>query len=177
MLGQTTRSHLQQTGFDLGRIVRQLVAATAPVVGQLQPIECARPRQGNPTMRRIEPILSQRIALVAGRRQQWIQPQVIVIVEVFIAQSQPVDPLSQHLLHGMVNIYLLTVVLKALRQGQGQSQVRIDLTQQQRTPITGEGATGKIGHDFTRTQVLKKERLFLTVCLRRSGDWRFHLAE
>jgi hypothetical protein len=42
-----------------------------------------------------------------------------VIVEVFVAQSQPVDPLRQHLLHGVVNKYLLAVVIKALGQRLG----------------------------------------------------------
>ena len=78
VLGQTTHPHSEQTGFDLGRIVWQLVAATVPVVGQLQPIERAGPRQGNPPMRRIQAIFSQRVALVASRRQQRIQPQLIV---------------------------------------------------------------------------------------------------
>jgi len=56
-------------------------------------------------MRRIEAILAQRVALVARRRQQRIQPQIIMIVDVFVAQSQPEDPLRQHLLHGVVNKY------------------------------------------------------------------------
>jgi hypothetical protein len=77
----------------------------------------------------------------------------------------------------VVNKHLLAVVLKALGQRLGQPQVGIHLTQQQRAPVTGEGATGEIRYDLARTQVLKKQRLFPTVCLRRSGEWHFHLAE
>jgi hypothetical protein len=41
-----------------------------------------------------------------------------VITEVFVAQSQPVAPLRQQLLHGVINQYLLSVIFKALGQRQ-----------------------------------------------------------
>jgi hypothetical protein len=99
-----------------------------------------------------------------------------VIVDVFVAQCQPIDPLGQHLRHRVINKYLLALVFKTLGQRQGQAQVGIHLPQQQYTPITGERATGKIGYDLARIQVLKQQPLFLTVCRTRSGDWCFHLA-
>lgn len=108
-------------------------------------MERARRRQRNPSMRRIESILSPRITFVASRRQQWIQPQLIVIVDVFVAQCQSVDPLGQHLRRRVADKDLRAVVFKALGQTQGQTQVGIDLAQQQRAPIAGEATTGKIG--------------------------------
>jgi hypothetical protein len=76
-------------------------------------------------MRRIEAILAQRVAFVASRRQHWIQPQLILIVNVFAAKSQPEDALRQHLLHGVANKYLLPVVCKALGQGLGQPRMAL----------------------------------------------------
>ena len=42
----------------------------------------------------------------------------------------------------------ITLVVKTLCQFCGQPEVDVHLAQQQRPGITGEGAAGKIGHDF-----------------------------
>ena len=78
-----------------------------------------------------------------------------MIIEVFVAQRQPVDALSQQLPHRVVHKYLLPLVLKALGQRLGQAQVDVHLAQQQDPAIAGKGAAGKIRHDLARTQVLK----------------------
>ena len=87
MLGQTTSSHGQQASLDLGWIVRHLVAASASVVGQLQAVQRGRRRQGNAAIGGIDPLLSQGIGLVAGGGQQGVQPQPLVIINVFITQG------------------------------------------------------------------------------------------
>ena len=89
------------------------------------------------------------------------------------------EDLNDHeqLRHGMIHINLLTGVGETVRQAVSQPEVGIHLAQQQHAAIAGECAAGKIGHDLARTQVLKQQRLLLTVCRRRSGEWRFHLAE
>ncbi len=77
----------------------------------------------------------------------------------------------------MIHINLPAGIAETLGQAVGQSKAGVHLPQQQHPAIAGEGAAGKIGRDLARTQVLKQERLFFTVCRRRSGGGRFHLAE
>jgi hypothetical protein len=40
-------------------------------------------------VRRVEAILAQGIALVTGSGQQRVQPQALMIVEVFVSQGRP----------------------------------------------------------------------------------------
>jgi hypothetical protein len=87
VLGQTTGSPGQPASLDRGRIVRHLVAASASVVGQLQAVQRGRRRQGNAAIGGIDPLLSQGIGLVAGGGQQGVQPQPLVIINVFITQG------------------------------------------------------------------------------------------
>ncbi|MDA1274187.1 MAG: hypothetical protein O2960_09060, partial [Verrucomicrobia bacterium] len=56
VLGQAARAHLQQTGFDLFRIMPILVRAALFVVGQHQPVERRSPSQGDPAMLRAHAI-------------------------------------------------------------------------------------------------------------------------
>lgn len=125
----------------------------------------------------MEAVLSQRVGFVAGGGQQRIQPQARVIVEVFLTQGQPVQALGQELFHGMVHIRLRARIVEAPGQGSRQAQARIDLAQEQRAAIAGECPAGKIRDHFARTQVLKEQRLVLTLCRRRSGVEQFHWAE
>jgi hypothetical protein len=69
VLGQTTDPQLQQASLDLAGIVGQLVGAGLLVIRKFQAVEGADTRQGYSAMRRVEPILSRRIPLVAGRGQ------------------------------------------------------------------------------------------------------------
>jgi len=141
---------------DFGRIVRNLVAAVAPVVEQLQTVERAGAASAMPRSAGLTRSL-QRIRLVARGGQQGVQPQSLVIVEVFVTLRQSVDALGQHLLHGVVHPNWIAPVLKALRQGPGQPKTGIDLAEQQGAAIGGKEAAGKIGHDLAQSQVGKKK--------------------
>jgi len=46
----------------------------------------------------------------------------------------------------------------------GHTKARVDLPKQQHPAITRQRTTGKIGHHFSRTEVLKLERSLLTLC-------------
>jgi hypothetical protein len=61
------------------------------------------------------------------------------------------------------------VVAEAAGARARHTQPGVDLPQQQRPAVAGEGAPGKIDHDFSSTKVLKLERALLTVCRRPGG--------
>jgi len=175
--GQAARPHPQETLLDLVRIVRQPMTARLLVVGQLQSVERGRGGQRHAAMLRQKTILPERIAFVAGGGQQRVQAETVVIVEVFITQRQPIEPLGQQLLERVIDKTLIAGIDKASRQRAGQTQAVINLAQEQDAAVAGERAAGKIGHDLTRTQVLKEHGLVTTVCPRSSGRLCFHLAE
>jgi len=62
-------------------------------------------------------------------------PQLVVIVEVLIAQRQTVDPLRQHLLDAVLGQPRRTIIGEAPGQAPQESQAAVHLPQQQRTGI------------------------------------------
>ena len=117
------------------------------VVGQLQPIERRGTSQSDTFL--MQPIQAEGIALVASHGQQRIQAQPIMIIEVFVTQSQAVEPLGHQLLDRVIGITQIAPVSEAGRQRSRQSQALINLAQQQNAPVAGERAAGKIGDYFS----------------------------
>src|SRR6266699_3498405 len=90
---------------------------------QLHPVQRAFPRQ--------------RFARFLPPRQhaeQRVGPEQLMIVNVFIAQRQAVDPLREHLLNRVFDQLLVAGVEKTLRQARQQIQTAIGLAQQQCAP-------------------------------------------
>jgi hypothetical protein len=58
----------------------------------------------------LEPILPQRIPFATDQSIDWIAPQMVMIIEVFIGQHQTIDALTKQLLNAMFNIALVPVV-------------------------------------------------------------------
>ena len=122
-------------------------------------------------------VRAQRVALVAGGGQERVAPQPIVVVEVLVTQRQAVEALGQEFRESVVDQTRIAPVAEAAGQLAGQSQAAVHLAQQEHPAVAGERAAGKIGHDFARAQVVKEQRLALTVCRTSSGGWQGHLAQ
>jgi len=102
---------------------------------------------------------------------------LVVIVEVFVTQGQPLKALREQFFQLVIDKARVSLIVEALGQRAHDAQAAVDLAQQQRAAVGGERAAREIGHDFSGTQVLKEQRLVVTVCRQSSGGWRFHLAE
>ena len=50
-----------------------------------------------------------------------------MIIEIFVAQRQPINPLRQQLLHRVIDKNLVANIIEALGQRLGQSQIGIHL--------------------------------------------------
>src|ERR1041385_829162 len=177
MLGQATNGLLQKTTFDLLRIVRQLMTSAMLVIRQLQTVQGGGRGQRYSSKLGQQPILPERVALLTGYRQQWIQAQSLVVINILIAQSQTVNALRKQFLHLVIYPTRIPPVVKAASQTPAHPKPSINLPEQQRSSITGEGPARKIRHHFAWPQVLKEQRLILTVCRRRSGGCHRHLAQ
>jgi hypothetical protein len=128
-------------------------------------------------MRRVEPVLPRRIFLLAGGGQERIAAQLVVVIEIFVAQGQAIQPLGQQLRQGVIHKMGIAPIGEAARQPAREAQLLIHLAEEQHAAIAGEGAAGKIRHDLARPQVLKEQGLALTFCRRRSGECRVHRAQ
>jgi len=114
------------------------------------------------------------IAFVRRKGQQRVVPQLVVIVEIFIAHGQREHPLSEHLLDAMFAVILGAEVGKALGQSREDLQLRSQLARQQRTGIGRVGALIEIGHHPARKMECNLELRLSTLCHRKkpSLSWR-----
>ena len=68
-------------------------------------------------------LLTQQIALAANEGLQRIAPQVVMVINVFVAQGQPVNALGQQRFQGVFDIARVAVVDKTVGQGPEQAAV------------------------------------------------------
>src|SRR5919108_4578871 len=99
-----------------------------------------------------------------------------MVINILIAQGQSVNALGEQLLHLMINPTRIPQVIEATGQASAHPEPSVDLPEQQHSSVTGERPARKIRHHFAWSQVLKEQRLVLTVCRRRSGGYHRHLA-
>jgi hypothetical protein len=69
----------------------------------------------------------------------------------------------------MIHKTRIAVIGETVGQRAGQPQALIHLPEQQHAAVGGERAAGKIGHDLAVAEVLKEQRLVITVCRGSSG--------
>jgi hypothetical protein len=100
-----------------------------------------------------------------------------MIVAILVAQRLGAEPLGEQFAQPVIAVARVAPIGEGCRQRARQPQAAIHLAQQQRAPVAGEVAAGKIGDDLARTQVLKEQRLVVTVCLRNGGAGCFHRAQ
>jgi hypothetical protein len=177
VLRQAAHAQRQETGLELLRIVRELVAARAFVVGEFQAIERGRGRQRDPAMMGEAAILAERIGFVADDGQQRVAAHLGMIVEVFVPQRQSGEALHHEWLELVIDEARVARVVETFSHGAREAQAMVGLAEQQRAAVGGERAAGEIRHDMTWTEVAKQQRLILTSCRRRGGKWSFHLAQ
>jgi hypothetical protein len=72
-------------------------------------------------------------------------PQRFLIVQIFIAQSQTVDPLANHLPHFMGDVAGVALIPKTRREAPDRIHTSFGLTQQQSSAIGADLSSSKIG--------------------------------
>jgi hypothetical protein len=130
------------------------------VAAEFQPVQCA--------------FASQRRAVAAcgcqfvrKRRQHRVMAELVVVVEVLITQRNADNPLHHQRLHRMLDIGRIAAVLETDRQAMGQAQHPIRRSQQQRTGVTGDGATVKRRNNRASFSRCKRKQVRVTLCRHR----------
>jgi hypothetical protein len=93
-----------------------------------------------------------------------VEPQPIVVVEVFVAKSQCPDALTQKLAHLVFDQARQPIVAKTPRQSLYESHLQVHPSQEHRPAITAKVTAGKLPRHFAASMDLKPENLLLTFC-------------
>jgi hypothetical protein len=126
------RLHKQvdQKILDRYRIVADLVVARRLQLAQLQPVQ--RRLTGN---RRA--ILAPRRELARQDRHHWIVPQLVVLVEILVAQRDPEHPLTDQGRDLMFDVLRTPLVVKAQRKPVHYTDRSIGRAEQERLCVGG----------------------------------------
>ncbi len=112
-----------------------------------------------------------RMQLAGQHRKDRVLPQLVVIVEVLVAQHQAEDALAHQRLDPMLDITSITPVGEALRKPLHQLDAAIDLPQEQRTSVRGDVAAIETRNHTTPLDRFKLEQLRSTLCWHRGDPW------
>jgi hypothetical protein len=133
----------------------------------LEPVQRALARQWFAPVTLPRWLLAGGIALAHHRRQQRIRAQLLVIIQILVAQGQAIEPLAQQLLDRVLHLPRLASILEAPGKPFHQASSPIDLPQQHHTTIRADPTAVELGHDLAPTRPLKQIPLTATVCLQR----------
>ena len=134
------RFHLPQVGRDL------LVPAAliGPRRRQFESIERALAGQRFATVPLAETILSARILFADKHRHQRIVSQLVMVVEIFVAQRQSENPLGDQVADSMLDQFGVTVIGEAIGESSDDLHFRFDFPQQQGPGVGRDGPASKI---------------------------------
>ena len=137
---------------------------------QLQAIQRALAGQWLAPVAWVQPLVACHIAFTDQRRQQGIGPQLVVIVQVFIAQGQGEHPLLDQLLDRVFDQIRIAEIIKTASQVREQTGLGLHLPQQQAACIRSNRPTIEPGRDFAVSQGLEIERSSATLCRHRAAS-------
>jgi hypothetical protein len=158
---------VDQEGFDGGKVGHNLVILAVRIVadfGQLQTIEGRFAGQGRPAIRFASPLLSAGIVFANRRSQQGIEPQTIVVVQVFIAASQPVNSLPQQIEDRVLRGIGIAMIGKASGETLKHPVDPIHLSEQGNAAVATDIAALKVGRDGSGIEVVKFNAIWGTLC-------------
>ena len=127
---------------------------SVPFRRQLQPVERA--------------LACQRLARISLLHQgcdQRIMTELVMVVEVLVAQRQCHHPLADQALHRVFHQLGVPIVAKAGCELTQQTRPPFDLSQQEPTAVRTELSAVKSGHDLTLSHPLETQLFNATLCL------------
>ena len=104
------------------------------------------------------------LPLAGQHGQQRIVAQLLVVVQVFITQRQPVDALRQHPAEFVLDPPRLTMVGETAHHPLQQPDLAIRLPQQQAAAVGGQPAAVEPPHHLPRKMRFKRELNLSTLC-------------
>src|SRR6185295_9150322 len=127
-------------------------------------MQSAFARQRPSAISRLTAIGTGGIGLASQHRQEGVFPQLVVIAEVLVAQSNSVDPLTNHLLDTVLNPARAPMIEEAGGEPAKILKAAIRLPQQKTATIRTKSPAIKPGFASPSTRTLKVESPRATVC-------------
>ena len=116
--------------------------------------------------RRALPVGSSLPTTVASER---VAAEVVVVVEVLVAQRQGVDPLGEEVLDGVLDEVGVAVVGEAGGELADDAGESLGLAEQQGAAVGGDGAAVEVGEDLAGAEHGKVEVGRVTLCRHRAA--------
>ena len=138
---------------------------------EFEAVEGALAGQGLAAILLVAAVLAEQVGVFAGGGQQRIGAQLVVVVEVFVAEGESQHTLAHHDGQRVLDEATLAGVAEATGEFVAEAEVAVGLAQQQHAAVAGEVAAAEIRLDATRTKGLKSESLLATLCHRSFGGW------
>ena len=159
-LGVRVEEQIDQQRLDRRRIVADLVVARPLRPAQFQPVQrrLARQRRTVQTLRR---------KLAGQHRQHRIVPQIIVVVQVLVAQRDTDNPLQHHRADLVLHQFRRARIGEARSKPSRQLDHPVRLTQQQCPRVRRDRTTIKRCHDMAPFDGCKLKQRRATVCWHR----------
>jgi len=158
------QKQIDKQRFDLRPIPGDPVVARQRRAAQLQSVERRFAGQ-----RRT--ILAPRRQLAGQHRQRRVVAQLIVIDQIFVAERNPQDALSNHGADLMLDQIGRAAIGETPGKPLDQSDRAIRRSQQQAPRIRGHPAAVKPGHHRTALDACKSKQIRATLCLHRVSPW------
>jgi hypothetical protein len=157
---------IQEEVFDFSRVgFDRFVSLRSTVFdGEFEAVESGFPRERFALVAFVLASRPKWIALTAGYGEEGIVTKPVVIVEVFVAQSEAEDSLAQQFAHRMLDELRIAEIFKASGELFYHPVMLVGFAEKKRASVTGEVATLEVGDHSFGFQALKFESLLDTLC-------------
>ena len=158
--------HLQQERVHPCRVGHGLLVSPLRSLhrGPLQPVQGALARQRLASIGLPVPELPRQVVPVAQQRQEPIPAQLVVVVEILVAQAQPVHPLLDQRFDGRLDPIRIPMIGEALAEPTQNPGPLLHFAQQDASSVGGDLAAIEPAHDVSSVQALKHELCSGTLC-------------
>jgi hypothetical protein len=101
---------------------------------------------------------------------QRIVSQPVMVVEIFVAQRQPKNPLGDQVLDGMLDPLGIAVIGETSGKSPDDRHFLLDFSQQQSPRVGRDGPAIESSTNFPLRQGLKIKSIRVTLCLHRAAS-------
>jgi hypothetical protein len=153
VMGLEKEGHEQS--FDLAGVAGDLFVATVLISAdgsQFESVERAFSGQSLASITEARSILAGGVKLADDGGQERVGSEVVVVIEVFISQSQSVDPLSNEVFEGMFDEIRVAMIGEALGELVNDGGELLGFSEQQSAAVGGDIAAIKLGEHFAGTE-------------------------
>jgi hypothetical protein len=143
--------------------------------GEFEPVECALSGERFSAIGFPSPILPGGVFLSNDGGESRIAAQIIVINQVFIAETDPVNPLPEQVEQRMLDDVLLPMIFEAVGESFGDVEDAIDLSDQLDATVSRDVPAFEVTcNNSFGIKMVKLDSLFVTRCLHVAPSSKWH---